>query len=83
MRLVGVVERLRAMLLRRPGHSLPCDQVVRRIVEVYGNRHPTPVELSSRRKVLEDILRADIPDLTVRRGFRNRSPRMALKHPRA
>jgi hypothetical protein len=65
-----VAERLKAMLLRRPGDSLPADKVVRRIVELYGNQHPTPDELVPRRNILEDILRADIPDLTVRRGFK-------------
>jgi hypothetical protein len=58
------------MLLRRAGHPLPVEKVVCRIVEIYGNWHPTPAELSSRRKALEDILREDVPDLTVRRGFK-------------
>jgi hypothetical protein len=70
-----VAERFEAMLSRRPGASLVADKVVRRIVEVYGERPPTADQLVSRRKVLEDILRADIPDLTVQRGFRKPASR--------
>jgi hypothetical protein len=70
-----VAERFEAMLSRRPGASLVADKVVRRVVEVYGDRHPTAAELASRRNVLEDILRADLPDLTVRRGFKKSLPR--------
>jgi hypothetical protein len=65
-----VAERLNAMLLRRPGDSLPADKVVQRIVEVYSDRHPTPAELALHCAALEEILRADLPDLTVRRGFK-------------
>jgi hypothetical protein len=65
-----VAERFEAMLSRGPGASLVADKVVARVVEVYGDRHPTAAQLVSRSKVLEDILRGDIPDLTVQHGFR-------------
>jgi len=65
-----VAERLKAMLLRRPRESLVANKEVGRIVEMYGDRHPTSGELVSRCNALEDLLRVDIPDLAVRRGFK-------------
>ena len=58
------------MLLMRPGESFVANKIVERIVEIYGNRHPTSSELVSRRNSLERVLCADIPDCTVRRGLK-------------
>jgi hypothetical protein len=41
-----------------------------RVVEVYGDHHPLATELATRRNTLEKILRSDIPDVIVRRGFK-------------
>jgi hypothetical protein len=62
--------RLDVMTRQRPGSSLVVDRVMARAVEVYGDHHPSSAELLPRRKMLEELLRSDIPDVTVRHGHK-------------
>jgi hypothetical protein len=75
-----VAERFEAILSKRPGASLVAEKVVRRVVEVYGDRRPTGAELAFRRNLLEDILRAISRISQCGAGSRNLSPEMAIEH---
>ena len=65
-----VAARLDAIGVQRPSGSFVADRVMARVVEVYGDHHPLATELATRRNTLEKILRSDIPDVIVRRGFK-------------
>jgi hypothetical protein len=65
-----VAARPDAIGVQRPSGSFVADRVMARVVEVYGDHHPLATELATRRNTLEKILRSDIPDVIVRRGFK-------------
>jgi hypothetical protein len=68
-----VAAHLDVINFQRPSGSLLADRVLARAIEVHevhGNRHRLPAELLSCRNALEKLLRSDIPDMTVRHGFK-------------